>query len=286
MYVEKFSTYLENENKSKNTIRNYINDIKQFFQLIGKDQLEALEKADIKNYLSKLNDLKLSDKTINRKSSAINQFIIFLNSKCDFNINFFIKKIKSVNFEFIDTPILSKEELEAIIEKAEEAEDLRAVAILYTLYLTGARVSEILQIKKKDVGKDEIKIVGKGNKPRPLFIHYDLTILWRKYLKVRTHKKEEALFTGERGAITRQTVWAIIQRYAAKAGIDLAKAHPHAIRHLYGYEAIEEGQSISELAKVLGHSNLNTTKIYTERPKEKFKSDLYKRLGNKIKFRK
>lgn len=121
----------------------------------------------------------------------------------------------------------------------------------------------------------------KGLNYRTVIIPDALRELWKEYLKVRK-QKSDYLFTGNKGAITRGTVFKIIKKYTGIARIRLDKGHPHALRHLYGYMAIEDGWSIDRLAAQMGHANINTTKIYTIPAKAEMKKEINKMAQNRI----
>jgi integrase/recombinase XerD len=128
-------------------------------------------------------------------------------------------------------------------------------------------VSEILQLTIHDVESKNIVIVGKGNKRREVFIPDVLRDIWKEYLTHR-NKKSSKLFTGQRGAINRHTVHKIIKRYAKFTNIDLSKAHAHVLRHMYGKNLADREVSIDTIADLLGHSNINITRIYTRKTKQ------------------
>ena len=131
------------------------------------------------------------------------------------------------------------------------------------MFYTGARVSEVLQIKASDINKDSITIKGKGNKYRELLIPKKLKTQWLKYMEVRNNTSEY-LFTGTRGAINRQTVHNLIKLYTGKArGINKSIAHAHAFRHLYAQNLATLGVAPVVISQLLGHT-LNITGLYMQ----------------------
>jgi integrase/recombinase XerD len=164
-----------------------------------------------------------------------------------------------------------------------KAGDKRAVAIFYTLFLTGARVSEMLQLEPKDVQERMTVVKGKGSKYRDLFLPKKAQTYLEDYLTERV-QKGEGLFSGREGTITRQTVHQIIKKYAGLARVKLSRAHAHNFRHLYGMYLGEEGLSIDEIADLLGHSNINITRIYTRKTKKELMAAI-NNLGTKKKRR-
>lgn len=256
-----FSDYLTENDKSLQTIEHYVRDTKQFLNW-NNCNLDNIDKVLIKKYTNHLENRQLSVKTINRKLVSLNQFIDFLNTEMDKNIVIKVKQLKVENQTFIDD-MLENNDVKRIINAANKNNDLRAAAILYTLFYTGARVSEVLQIKKSDINKDSIMIKGKGSKYRELLIPKKLKSIWNKYIEVRKDTSEY-LFTGERGAINRQTVHNLIKLYTGKArGIDKSIAHAHAFRHLYAQNLAALGVQPVVISQLLGHS-LNVTGLYMQ----------------------
>ncbi|KEI10500.1 integrase [Clostridium sp. K25] len=261
--LAKFTLLLAKTRKSEKTIDSYIRDISQFNDYLktNKKKLAKIKISDIdefKNFLIYHKELKI--KTINRKLVSINQYLKFNNISVD------IKQEKVQMQNFLDD-MLSNQDIENIIKATYAKDDLRARTIIYTLYYTGMRVSEMLQLTIYDTKKSSINIIGKGSKHREVFVPNKLKTIWDNYLQVRI-KKSTALFTGKRGPINRKTVDSIIKTYAEAAGVDKSKAHAHNFRHLYCKNLADRGIDISTIADIAGHQNINTTRIYTRKTKE------------------
>ena len=159
--------------------------------------------------------------------------------------------------------MLDNNDVIRIINASNKANDIRATTLFYTMFYTGARVSEVLQIKASDINKDSITIKGKGNKYRELLIPKKLKVQWLKYMEVRNNTSEY-LFTGTRGAINRQTVHNLIKLYTGKArGINKSIAHAHAFRHLYAQNLATLGVAPVVISQLLGHT-LNITGLYMQ----------------------
>lgn len=249
---------MEND-KSQKTIESYSKDVKQFLQW-NVLEFEKVDKNTMKKYIEFLQEKGLAIKSINRKLVSINQFIKFLNSELDYEIKVKIKPLKIENQCFEDDD-LENEHVRRMIRAAERENDVRAITIFYTLFYTGARVSEMLQIKSADIGKDYITIKGKGSKYRDLLLPKKLKEQLKKYTGVRTNTSEY-LFTGERGVINRQTVHNTIKYYTGQArGINKNIAHAHAFRHLYSQNLAKLGVVPVVIGQLLGHS-LNVTGLY------------------------
>jgi integrase/recombinase XerD len=264
-YIDKFKQYLNDNYKSQKTIESYSSDVKQFICFTKKD-INGLTTQDINKFKEQLKNKDFSIKTINRKLVSINQFIIYLNECEKFNIKVKIRQEKIAIQDFIDD-MMEKNDVDRILRAAQRENDVRAKALIYTLFLTGARVSEMLQIKIHDINKDTIEVRGKGAKYRKLLIPKKLASVWNEYANVR-YNNTEYLFSGERGPINRQTVHNTIKNYTGKArGIDKDKCHAHAFRHLYAKSLSDLGVNAVIISQLLGHK-LNITGIYIQKSKK------------------
>ena len=253
---------IENE-KSKNTIESYIRDVKQFL-FWNKEEVNNIDKSLIKEYTKYLQDKNLAIKTVNRKLVSVNQFIEFINDEevLPAPIIVKVKQLKVENQNFIND-MLDNNDVIRIINASNKNNDIRATTLFYTMFYTGARVSEVLQIKASDINKDSITIKGKGNKYRELLIPKKLKVQWLKYMEVRNNTSEY-LFTGIRGVINRQTVHNLIKLYTGKArGINKSIAHAHAFRHLYAQNLATLGVAPVVISQLLGHT-LNITGLYMQ----------------------
>lgn len=263
-FLELFQENLRENSKSENTIGSYVSDIKQFLQFTGKDITETTT-DDINSFKENLFEAGRSIKTINRKLASLSQFVEYLNDDHDINIKAKIKQEKIATQEFMDD-MLELNDVRRIIRAAEKQADIRTVTVCYTLFYTGARVSEMLQIKVKDIDKDTIKVKGKGNKYRDLLVPKKLRAQWKKYLEAR-NDTTEFLFSGTRGPINRQTVHNDIKYFTGQArGIDKDISHAHAFRHLYAQSLAELGVNPVIISQLLGHS-LNVTGQYIQSSK-------------------
>lgn len=265
LYLESFHTYLKKKDLSDNTISSYTSDVVQFLGFIKKPA-ENINKQDLDSFKQHLEDNELNVSSINRKLISIKNFLDFLNDEHNTNFTLKVKKIKKQSQQYLDD-LLFKEDFDKLIKCAQQHKDKRAEVLFYTLYLTGMRVSELLQLEVQDAEKSYISIKGKGSKYRTVFIPPKLQNIFKEYISERTEKGDK-LFSGQRGPINRQTVHNIIKKYANIAKINIDVAHAHNFRHLYCLSLVEKGLSIDVVADLAGHSNINTTRIYTRKTKE------------------
>ncbi|WP_153145098.1 site-specific tyrosine recombinase XerD [Dechloromonas sp. H13] len=157
---------------------------------------------------------------------------------------------------------------------------LRDRAMIETLYATGLRVSELVNLKIHEIGFNEgvLRAFGKGSKERLVPLG-ELAIDWlRRYLdearpEILKGRQSDTLFvTARGGAMTRQAFWQLIKRYAATAGIAPEKLSPHVLRHAFATHLLNHGADLRVVQLLLGHADISTTQIYTHVARERLKS--------------
>lgn len=259
--MKSFILYLKDRRKSQGTIEIYSRDIRKFLEYFKNKQLEDISNEDIENYKNYLlNTKKLNVKTVNRKLVAINQYCVY----CQVAVTIRQEKVQTQNF-LDDIP--SSSDLDRILKAVKKKDDIRAEALIATLAMTGMRISECLQLTIYDIDKDTINIIGKGQKRRDVFISDKLQKIWKKYMQVRKNNSIK-LFTGKKGAITRFTAYKILKYYTGQAKVKLKKAKLHNLRHYYAKKLASKHVPIQDLAEILGHSSLETSRIYLRKTKQ------------------
>lgn len=176
---------------------------------------------------------------------------------------------------------LSEAQVEALLAAPDvrTALGLRDRAMLETLYATGLRVSELVGLTLAQVAHDAgvVRVVGKGNKER-LVPMGDEAVAWiSSYLRdvrpaLAAPAKPDAVFLTQRhGPLTRQAFWALIKRYAVRAGMPSAALSPHVLRHAFATHLLNHGADLRVVQLLLGHADITTTTIYTHVARERLK---------------
>ena len=269
-YLNSYLEYLKvNKKYSNNTILSYKEDISEFYNVIEKNTVN-IDESNIKIYLSYLYDKKLNRNSISRKISGVRGFYNYLYNNGIIDKNHFSdirnpKKIRGLpNY-------LKEEEIAKIFDVPDINTDLgqRNLLIIEMLYATGVRVSELVNIKLKDIDKynDSIKIIGKGNKMRIVYFGSFCRISLDRYLKDSrvnlNTKNSEYLFLNKNGyKLSDRMVRNIIDDLIIKAGIS-KHVYPHMIRHTFATDMLNSGADLMTVKELLGHENINTTSIYT-----------------------
>jgi len=262
-YLERFINYLHVEKgHSENTLISYRRDIKEYMEYLKKNNIPA-EKAvanHIEDYLFSLNE-RLVSASIARALAAIKSFYNFLllddivdsNPADDINTPKIPEKLPSV---------LSRREVEQLINAAENGKDRLIIELFYA---TGARVSELINLKVENFDFEEgwVSIFGKGRKERFIPLGKNMRNLILNYIKLKELKPSSFLFSKKNGKkITREGVWKIITKCSKKAGIN-KEVTPHTLRHTFATHLLENGADLRIIQELLGHSNIDTTQIYT-----------------------
>ncbi len=268
-YIDKFLNYLTIEkNYSAHTVNNYKADLGEFRDFLdsrgGKD-IKGIDYFLLRKFLSVLNDKKLSKRTISRKISTLKSFFKFVLRENLVKNN----PAASLIYPRLDKPLpnfLTEKEVKNILElpKGDELMSLRDKAILEFLYSSGARVSEMVSLKRTEVDLigGIVKVKGKGNKERLLPLGEPAVMSIKSYLDKRTDTNR-ALFVNKRGtALSDRGVRNIIYKYIKMASLAL-KVSPHTFRHSFATHLLNRGADLRSVQELLGHSSIATTQVYT-----------------------
>ncbi|TDQ11673.1 site-specific tyrosine recombinase XerD [Pedobacter metabolipauper] len=276
-YLKSFKNYLKLERAfSGNSIDAYLNDINklfQYFESVNKSpHLKDITEADLKLFISWINELGMLPSTQARVISGLKSFFGFL----------LMEEIISEDpSKMLESPRLAKklpdvlniheiEDLMAAID-ASKPDGMRNKAILEVLYGCGLRVSELLNLRISNVFYDNgyIKVIGKGNKQRIVPIGMSALKFLKIYLEEsRVHldiKKgfEDYIFLNQSGSqLSRISVFNLVKTLASKCGITKSIS-PHTFRHSFATHLIEGGADLRAVQEMLGHSSITTTEIYT-----------------------
>lgn len=260
---------------SQNTIAAYERDLRAFVDYIrGKKITDVgeISQSVVVGFLRKLTDRGLAAKTISRNMSSIRGFFRYLMLE---------GKLERDPTEAVDLPKLPKPLPDIIsveqVEKIMDAVDLdfhrglgiRDRAVLETLYATGVRESEIIDLKTQDVYEDIgfVRVFGKGSKERLVPINENALYWIDRYKrdirpKLMSNKRTPILFlTGRGNRLSRMGLYNIVSRWSEKAG--LPEVHPHTFRHAFATHLIEGGADLRAVQEMLGHEDISTTQIYT-----------------------
>ncbi len=176
---------------------------------------------------------------------------------------------------------LTEAQVEALlaVPATDTALGLRDRAMLETLYATGLRVSELVGLTLAQVSLDMgvVRVLGKGSKERLVPLGEEAITWLKRYLakaraELASGGRSDAMFvTARRGPLTRQAFWALLKRYAVRAGIPAASLSPHVLRHAFATHLLNHGADLRVVQLLLGHADITTTTIYTHVARERLK---------------
>lgn len=282
-YINEYLEYLKVIKKySENTTTNYKLDILEFNEYIQGNILN-ITKEDINSYLEKLYLDKLNKTSISRKLSSLRNFYNYLLKKEYINFNYF-SLYKNPHKDTNLPKYVKEDDIDKMFAIPDTRKPLgqRNLCIIRMLYSTGVRVSELVNIKIKDINiKDRtIKILGKGSKERIVVFGNNTEKVLEEYLKqgrtILNIKNNEYLFLNNQGnKLSDRYVRIIIDDTIKKASIKM-HVHPHMLRHTFATSMLNNGADLVSVQDLLGHSSLDTTSIYTH-----VSEDLIKEIYNK-----
>ena len=274
---EILSMYLNYESMEKglsqNTLESYRRDIVIYLDFLGRNKKTILKatRKDIEKFLSERKEQGSKSRTVARnKVSIVNlyKFLVMEN---------YISKNPTDNLEVIRLKrvlpeSLTTEEVDDLLSVHNEITDkgLRDKAIFELMYSSGLRVSEICSLKIEDIFFDEkyLKICGKGKRERIVPINDKALDILKRYIQTSRvvmvkGKKTSELFLNFRGdKISRVGIWKIVKEAMKKSGIE-KNVYPHTLRHSFATHLIQHGADLRSVQRMLGHSDITTTEIYT-----------------------
>ena len=254
------------------TVTSYKHSILSFINWINNDSF-TINKDLLISYKDYLKD-NYSVNTCNKYITIVNKFLRYIMSEEEWKI-IKIKKLKMQQKTSLDEPIWEQEH-KRMLRWAKQLEMNDMYLIIKIFAFTGIRVVELTKFTVENINKNYIKVFNKG-KERTIILRNDLLREIKKYIK------DNKITTGyifkspvkEAKMLNLSTIWRRLKTIARRAKINPDKIHPHAWRHLFAKAFMKiPGNSLDELADILGHSKLETTRIYTMTSNKEKKSKM------------
>ncbi|MBS1748235.1 MAG: tyrosine-type recombinase/integrase [Bacteroidetes bacterium] len=287
--VESFINYLRYQKRySQHTIIAYRNDLESFFNYLTEEYdspaLKDLNTSIIRSWLAILKENEITAKSINRKISSLRSFFKFLMRQ---------EIIETTPMSIISAPKIGKrlpvyveeKDLQTLFQYVEFSEGRQGDTerlILQFFYNTGMRISELINLKEKqiDFSYSHIKILGKGNKERIVPVNNLLLLQISSYIKNKPAYSSENVFVNEKGKpLYAKQVYNIVKKYLSLV-TTVNKKSPHILRHSFATHLTNNGADLNAVKELLGHSSLAATQVYTHNSIEKLK-DVYKQAHPK-----
>lgn len=291
--VQPFVGYLKFEKRySLHTITAYQADLYEFIDFVkiqyGDTDLASINHGVVRSWLAQLKEQGLTAKSLNRKISTLKSFFKYLLKNGIIEISPMAKVISPKTGKRL--PVFVKEEetqllLDSLNSSTESWRSLNARLIITIFYATGMRLSELINLKEKqvDFARSQIKVLGKGNKERIIPVSDKLINIISEYQQLKRKEFETAadvLLVSEKGKkLYPKYAYLIVNQYLGKSST-LDKKSPHVLRHSFATHLMNNGADLNAVKELLGHSSLAATQVYTHNTIEKLK-DIHKKAHPK-----
>jgi len=280
MLQNKFITYLSSEKRfSEHTIKSYATDLKQFtsflsseFQII--DEIHEISFQIIRTWITSLLEKGINPRSVNRKISTLKTYFKFLIREGELIENPMMKVVAPKSKKRL--PIfIEEDQIASLLNEVQFEEGFvgqRNKLIIELFYVTGIRLSELINIKISDVdfNNQSIKVLGKRNKER--IIPLSSNVVNDLNIFIKNNNKNKYLFTNLEGEkLYNKLVYRIVNKYIGKIS-SVNKKSPHILRHTFATHMLNNGADINAIKELLGHANLSATQVYTHNTIEKLKT--------------
>lgn len=277
----KFESYLLTQKRvADNTFGAYRRDIQQFIEYSQRENIdiETLSVAHLKAFLGYLNGEGIGARSLARKISSLKAFFLYLNERfgiANMAAELHVPKMEKRLPEYLQESEI--QELFAAASRGETPQEVRNKVMLYLLYVSGMRVSEMVNLCTHDLHFDTgiVQVQGKGGKQRIIPLPHPIMAMLKEYINIThpelihqkgTESKTDFLFpiryAGVLKPISRQAFWVILNDLCTKSGVGRSIS-PHKLRHSLATHMLKNGADLRSLQMLLGHENIATVQIYT-----------------------
>ena len=265
--IKSFNDYLINEEKAVATVNKYLHDIGEFQIWLGEQELCKMAVLAYKSYLCE----HYAPASVNSALSSLNSFFNFMQW---YDLRAKNLKIQKQIFASTDKE-LSKAEYDRLLQAAKQKKNERLYLLMQTICSTGIRVSEVRYVTVEAVMRGIAEINCKG-KRRQVFLPKQLCQILKQYIKEQKIKSGAVFVTKNGNPLDRSNIWSDMKKLCKAANVSEKKVFPHNLRHLFARTYYSLQKDIVRLADILGHSSVNTTRIYTMETGEVHRSQIQK----------
>ena len=279
MQKERFINYLSSEKRfSVHTITSYSNDINQFFLFLAEEyqidsDISEVHFQIVRSWIASLLELGLSPRSVTRKISTLKTYFKFLIREGVIHESPMLKVIAPRANKRLPL-FVEEDQIESLLNEVEFVDGFigeRDKLIIELFYVTGIRLSELINIRISDVNLDDnlIRVLGKRNKER--LIPLSLSVVAGLKSFIQKYSLENYLFTSLKGGkVYTKLVYRVVNKYIGKIS-SINKRSPHILRHTFATHMLNNGADINAIKELLGHANLSATQVYTHNTIEKLK---------------
>ena len=280
MIQNKFITYLSSEKRfSEHTIKSYATDLKQFTSFLSSEfqiiyEINEISFQIIRTWIASLLEKGINPRSVNRKISTLKTYFKFLIREGELIENPMIKVVAPKSKKRL--PIfIEEDQIKSLLNEVQFESGFigqRNKLIIELFYVTGIRLSELINIKISDVdfSNQSIKVLGKRKKERIIPLSSSMINSLDNFIK--NNHKNHFLFTNLDGVkLYTKLVYRVVNKYIAKIS-SVNKKSPHILRHTFATHMLNNGADINAIKELLGHANLSATQVYTHNTIEKLKT--------------
>ncbi len=258
--MNEFVYYLtQDEDYSPHTLEIYSFSIKKYFEYANEVSVD-----NYKRFVRMLEDEGLSPRTIRLRITALERFSKWMKKPIELKRPKFKKELNTEN-------VPTEAEYNRLLEYLKTCPNRDRYFFIKILATTGARVSEFFQFKWEDILSGEVTLKGKGNKYRRFFFSRQLQAEVKAYVK-ESHKTGYVA-VGKCGRLAQRSLCQSMKDWGDKCGIDRSKMHPHAFRHFFAKMYLKKNNDVVQLADLLGHGSIDTTRIYLQKSYDEQKKE-------------
>lgn len=252
--IKSFNDYLINEEKAAATVNKYLHDVGEFQTWLSEQELCKTAVLAYKSYLCE----QYAPSSVNATLSSLNSFFNFMEW---YDLRVKNLKIQKQIFASTDKE-LTKAEYDRLLQAAKQKKNERLYLLMQTICSTGIRVSEVRYVTVEAVTRGIAEINCKG-KRRQVFLPKQLCQILKQYIKEQNIKSGAVFVTKNGNPLDRSNIWSDMKKLCRAANVSEKKVFPHNLRHLFARTYYSLQKDIVRLADILGHSSVNTTRIYT-----------------------
>ena len=253
-HIERFKTHLLGLEKATATVNKYVHDVERFLYWLAD---APPDKGAVLAYKQHLTEL-YAPASVNAALSSLNSFFSFIDRQ-----DLRVKSLKIQRQIFASSDkVLTKAEYERLLRAAEQRHSRRLSLLMQTICSTGIRVSELRYITVEALRRGIADVRCKG-KRRQVFLPRQLCLILCAYAKEQKIKSGAVFVTKNGNPLDRSNIWSDMKALCRAANVSEQKVFPHNLRHLFARTYYSLQKDIVRLADILGHANVNTTRIYT-----------------------
>ena len=258
--VNDFIYYLtQEEDYSPHTLDVYSVSLKKYFEYANEISVD-----NYKRFVQMMENEGYAPQTIRLRITALERFSKWMKKPIELKRPKFQRRLNTEN-------VPTEAEYQRLLEYLKTRPNQDQYFFIKILATTGARISEFIQFRWEDIVRGEVTLKGKGNKYRRFFFTRQLQSEVKEY--IRNTDKTGYVAVGKYGRLTQRNISMAMKNWGRKCDIDKSKMHPHAFRHFFAKMFLKKNKDVIQLAEIMGHGSIDTTRIYLQKSYDEQKRD-------------